>query len=52
VPLNADCSYSSSVSFASRRRFKTRRALSVRAVFAGNEVLATKRSATKSFRVR
>jgi hypothetical protein len=52
VRLKPDCTYSSRVSFASRSRFKTRRALRVYAVFAGNDVLASVRSSVRSFRVR
>ncbi len=52
VRLQPDCTYSSRVSFASRKRFKTRRSLRVYAVFAGNEVLAAARSSVRRFAVR
>jgi Ca2+-binding RTX toxin-like protein len=50
--LRDNCTYRLTATFGDRSRFRGRRSLRVRARFGGNEVLAPRSSATRSFRVR
>ena len=50
--LRRDCTYTSSVSFASRRRFGSARSLRFRARFLGNNVLKAARATSRTGRVR
>ncbi|HEX8204593.1 MAG TPA: Ig-like domain-containing protein [Solirubrobacteraceae bacterium] len=51
VRVRSDCTYSSVVTFRNRKRFRTRRSLRVVAVYAGNAVLDSARSETKTVRI-